>query len=144
MRLAAASRPSFVPWRPWEIFSSADFIDDQKRPISGLFGIGRPACALSMEAWMFTSLLSSLKARRFSCCCPSLAFVHHPEVPARRDRWSPPTFCGPWGCRSPVPTVRFAFRCPVLQRMPRLIPLSVKCPPLLPGSGRCRLSAGNI
>ena|SRR5450830_41531 len=35
------------------MFSSADCIDDQKRPISGLFGIGRPACALSIVAWMF-------------------------------------------------------------------------------------------
>ena len=40
MRLAAPSSASFGDWRPSVMFCSADCIDDQKRPISGLFGIG--------------------------------------------------------------------------------------------------------
>src|SRR6185369_4211776 len=59
IRLAAASSASFGCWRPSVMFFSADSIDDQKRPISGLLGIGAPSCALAIVAWMFGLLLSS-------------------------------------------------------------------------------------
>src|SRR5207237_8418215 len=59
IRLAAASSASFGGWRPSITLPSADTIADQKRPISGLFGIGAPSCAEAIVAWIFGSFLSS-------------------------------------------------------------------------------------
>ena len=44
------------------MFCRADCIDDQKRPISGLLGIGAPSWALAIVATMFGSDLSSVNS----------------------------------------------------------------------------------
>src|SRR5882724_7858631 len=43
------------------MFSSAEAIDDQNLPISGILGIGSPRCAFSIVALMFAFSDSSLK-----------------------------------------------------------------------------------
>src|SRR5512139_1171529 len=61
MRAAAASSASLGDWRPLVMFSSAEAIDDQKRPISGMLGIGSPRRAFSIVALMLGLLDSSAK-----------------------------------------------------------------------------------
>src|SRR5262245_28642257 len=66
MRAAAASSDSFGDWRPLVMFSSAEAIDDQKRPIAGMLGIGSPRLAFSIVALMFGFSASSLKNALFA------------------------------------------------------------------------------
>ncbi len=61
IRAAAASSASLGDWRPLVMFSSAEAIDDQNLPISGMLGMGSPRRAFSIVALMFSLLESSAK-----------------------------------------------------------------------------------
>ena len=59
MRAAAPSSASFGVWRPWVMASSAASSAGQKRPVSGMLGMGSPARTLAMVAAMRGSAASS-------------------------------------------------------------------------------------
>lgn len=52
MRRAALSSASLAGWRPWVMFSSAEAMADQKRPISGKLGMSTPWRMFFMVAWI--------------------------------------------------------------------------------------------